>query len=137
MAEGFANIIYGPTLPLNLNRLRNSLTAALTSSMSEATTADAIGYYCLVTEMRVLVTTLLKATPDDFARTDHREAVEAFASVDRTAGVFAAALYELERAGVSREITDMLTKHFDAESPVHGLAAASIALFLGARLAAE
>ena len=137
MAEGFIDIIFTPTLPRSLNHLRNLVTSALTTSKSEASTADAVGYYCTVTEMRVLVTTLLKAEASEFVRDDHREPVEAFAILDGAAGTFTTALYELENAGVSRTITDMLTEHFDAESPVHGLAAASIALFLGVRLAAE
>jgi hypothetical protein len=137
MADGFADIIYGPTLPRSLNQLRNLVTSALTTSRSEASTADAIGFYCTVTELRVLVATLLKATPDEFVGTDHRDAAEAFRILDRSAGLFTMALYDLERAGVSQQITGMLTRYFDAESPLHGLAAASIAVFLGVRLAAE
>ena len=61
MATGFTGIIFNPTLPRSLNLLRNSLTSALTTSRSEEATAAAVGFYCTHTELRVLITTLLRA----------------------------------------------------------------------------
>jgi hypothetical protein len=137
MATGFTGIIFNPTLPRSLNLLRNTLTAALTTSRSEEATAAAVGFYCTVTEMRVLIKTLLRAEAPEFDREDHVDPVDGFARMENSIHVFVAALAELERAGVSQEITNMLMRNFEAESPVHGLAAACIALFLGVRLAAE
>ena len=137
MATGFTNIIFGPTLPRSLHQLRINLASALTTSRSEEATARAVGFYCTVTELRVLISTILRATADEFDATDHLEPATAFDKLDRASGVFVAALAELERAGVSQSVTDVLLRHFDTESPVHGLAAASIVLFLGVRLAAE
>jgi len=131
----FEAVIFGPTLPSHLSQLRSALSSFLTLSRSDELTASAIGYYCTVTELRCIVSTLLAAETDEFAAGGHREIVETFSSLEQYVGVFHQALAELEAAGVSQTISDMLSSHFDEESPLHGVAAACIAVFLGVRMA--
>lgn len=130
----FQTIVYGPTLPRSLDRLRTLLGGVLTTSRSQVSTAAAIGYYCTATELRPVVATLLKATAASFVLDDHQAPVVAFAQLKRSSSIFYGAIRELETLGVDSVLTELLVRHFDEESPVHGLAAASVTLFLALRI---
>ncbi len=130
----FLTVIYDPELPTRLSQLRDLLTRTLTTSRSESATADAIGYYCRVTELRCLVGSLLLATPEDFDTAERGDVAEVFSVLDQKAGVFEAALSELEDLGVGYEVTAVLSSSYDEETPLQGIAAAAISVFLGCRL---
>ena len=130
----FQTVIYDPVLPTRLSQLRDLLTRTLTTSRSESATADAIGYYCTVTELRCLVGTLLVADVDEFDTAERTDVAEAFSVLDQKAGVFEYALAELEDLGVGYELTTALSSSFDAETPLQGVAAAAVTVFLGCRL---